>query len=319
MKISRNAVFLSAMAILAFPGGCLAQLETAVQDSTGARVVLKQPAGRIVSTVPSNTEILYALGLQDRVVGVTEYCGKTCNTNGKANVGGWVSPDCDKIRALKPDLIFAFGGAQKKSLDRFREIAPTYCFEPATVEDTFRVIMDIGRLTRREPEAKEIVRKQREVLDRTRAKLASLPSREIPRVARVFGTSTNVMTAGGKSFLTDIIKCAGGVNVFGDMDDDYPEVPFERLTALDPDVLIVHGETNEVAGKKSAFRENAAFKTLKAVKNDRVLVYSCADICHPNAVIADTVAMVAAGLYPGAFQADRTTKQPDAKEKDAHE
>lgn len=301
MKIGSKANLAAIMAMLALFGGCLTVHYVGVQDSTGARVFVRQPVNRIVSTVPSNTEILYALGLQDRVVGVTEFCGKTCNTNGKASVGGWTAPDCDKIRALKPDLIFAFGGAQSRSIDRFREIAPTYCFEPATVDDTFRVILDIGRLTQRLPEAREIVKAQRAVLDRVQAGLAGRTAGEGLRVARVFGTNTPVLTAGGKSFLTDVIRLAGGTNVFGDLADDYPQVPFERLAALDPDVLIVHGETNEAAARQAAFRASADFSKLRAVKTDRVLVYSCADICHPNAAIADTVAMVAKGLYPDLF------------------
>ncbi|MBU4200145.1 MAG: ABC transporter substrate-binding protein [Verrucomicrobia bacterium] len=304
MKKNEIAGIMAATACLAFLGGCLSNRCTTVQDSTGARVALQQPAARIVSTVPSNTEILYALGLKDQVVGVTEYCGKTCDTTGKIIVGGWVNPNCEKIRALKPDLIFAFGGAQRKRLDQFRAIAPTYCFEPTTVEETFRVIRDIGRLTRRAPEAKEIIKKQKEVLVRVQAGLFALPSQDRLRVARVFGTSTNVTTAGGRSFLTDVIKRAGGENIFGDEDDDYPQVSFERLAALNPDVLIVHGEKDEVKKKKVAFRESAAFSKLKAVQNDRVLVYSCADICHPNAAIADTIAMVARGLYPGIFNKD---------------
>ncbi len=305
MKINKIAVVIAATASLALLFGCISTRCLTVQDSTGARVTLAQPAGRIVSTVPSNTEILYALGLADRVVGVTEYCGKTCDTNGKVSVGGWVNPDCATIRALKPDLIFAFGGAQKKSLDQFRGMAPTYCCGPKTVAETFQVILDIGRLTQHESEAKKIVKKQKDVLARVQAGLSSVPAAERLRVARVFGTSTNVMSAGRTSFLTDVIRLAGGTNVFGNEDDDYPQFSFERLAALNPDVLIVHGETNEAAAKQAAFRASADFGKLKAVKNNRVLVFSCADICHPNAAIADTVVMVAEGLYPDIFNKNK--------------
>lgn len=301
MKKTEIVGLIAATSILAFSGGCLSHRCVTVQDSTGERVALKHPAGRIVSTVPSNTEILYALGLSNQVVGVTKYCGATCNTTGKLIIGGWVNPNCEKIRELKPDLIFAFGGAQRKNLDQFREIAPTYSFEPTTVEATFRVILDIGRLTQRTPEAKVIVKKQQEVLSRIRASLSALSPGERLRVARVFGASTNVITAGGKSFLTDVIRLAGGVNVFGNEDDDYPQVPFERLAALNPDVLIVHGENDEAEAKRAAFRSSVDFSTLQAVKHNRVLVYSCADICHPNAAIAETVALIAGGLYPDLF------------------
>lgn len=301
MKKSIIALFISAIALLTFLCGCSPERSVTVRDSSGARVTLKEPAHRIVSTVPSNTEILYALGLKDQVVGLTKYCGKTCDTKGKVVIGGWVDPDYEKIRGLKPDLIFAFGGIQRRCRDEFRRIAPTYCFEPTTAEETFQVILDIGRLTNRDQQAKEIVKKQREVLARVRAKLSSLPPKNKLTVARVFSTDTDVLTVGRKSFLTDVIKLAGGVNVFGNVNNDYFHVRFERLASRDPDVLIVHGEKAEVKQKKADFAKSPAFSKLKAVNNGRVLVYSCDYICHPNAAIADTVEMIAKDLYPELF------------------
>lgn len=301
MKNSVIVSFLAVSMFLTFFCGCNPNRPLTVRDSTGGIVTLKEPARRIVSTVPSNTEILYALGLKDEVVGLTKYCGKTCDTKGKAIIGGWVDPDYEKIRVLKPDLIFAFGGMQRKHLDKFREIAPTYCFEPTTVKQTLRVIIDIGRLTGRAPQAKEIVKRQQRILANVQAKVSSIPPEKRLRVARVFGTDTDVMTVGEKSFLTDVIKLAGGVNVFEDVNDDYFHVKFERLASLDPDLLIVHGEKTDVKQKRAAFEKNPDFSKLKAVKNGKVLVYLCDYICHPNAAIADTVEMVAKGLYPGLF------------------
>jgi iron complex transport system substrate-binding protein len=301
MKNSVIISFITAIALLTFLCGCNPDRPLTAQDSSGVRVTLKEPAHRIVSTVPSNTEILYALGLKNQVVGLTRYCGKTCDTKGKAIIGGWVDPDYGKIRDLKPDLIFAFGGIQSKHHDKFRQIAQTYCFDLTTVEETFRVIQDIGRLTGRDQQAKEIIKRQREVLARVRAKLSSLSPEKKLKVARVFGADTDVLTVGRKSFLTDVIKLAGGVNVFGNVNNDYFHVTFERLASLDPDVLIVHGEKAEVKQKKADFAKSPDFSKLKAVKNGRVLVYSCDYICHPNAAIADTVEMVAKGLYPGLF------------------
>jgi iron complex transport system substrate-binding protein len=293
--------FIAVTAFLALSWECLAGPIT-VRDSSGARVVLREPACRIVSTVPSNTEILYALGLKDQVVGVTKYCAKTCDTKGKVVIGGWVDPDCQKILDLKPDLIFAFGGIQGKWHDRLRDIAPTYCFDPTTLEDTLQAVLDIGRLTNRDQKATEIVRQQREVLARVQATLSAVPPKERLRIARVFGTNTTVRTVGRRSFLTDVIKLAGGVNVFGDVDDDYFQITFERLVSADPDVLLVQGERKDQKKTMDAFRESPEFSKLMAVRHGRVLVYSCDYICHANAAIADTVEMIARGLYQGIFQ-----------------
>ncbi len=302
MKNFKIARFIALIAFLVLAGECLADGAITVRDSSGTKFSLKRSPHRIISTVPSNTEILYALGLKDDVVGLTKYCAKTCDTKGKVVIGGWVDPDWQKIVDLKPDLIFAYGGIQSKWYHKLREIAPTYRFEPRTVEDTLKTVLDMGRLTQREQKATQIVKKQREILARVQSKLASVPPEKRLRVARVWGTGTQVRTVGNKSFLTDVIKLAGGKNVFGDVNDDYFEVAFEELFSIDPDVLIVHGEKKQEKRKIEAFRQDAKFSRLKAVKNGRVLVYSCDTICHANASIADTVEMVAEGLYPNIFQ-----------------
>jgi iron complex transport system substrate-binding protein len=288
-----------AVVFAAISSGCGTSAFVEVEENPGGRAELRSPARRIISTVPSNTEILYALGLADRVVGVTKYCAKTCDTRGKVVIGGWVTPDYAKIRSLAPDLIFAFGGLQKRHLAEFREIAPTFLIEPITVAETLDAVLAIGRLTGRAGRAEQIVAEQRAVLARVESVTASIPPGKRLRVARVFGAGRKVRTMGRRSFLSDVIRLAGGVNAFGDADAGYFHVDFERLAAVDPDVLLVHGE--EPAKVRAAFRKSPDFSNLRAVREGRVLVRSCDYICHPNATIGETVVMLARDLYPRLF------------------
>jgi len=275
------------------------QFPVTVEDSSGRRITVDHPPRRIVSTVPSNTEILYALGLKSRVVGVTRFCGETCDTKGKWVIGGWVDPNFKVIRWLEPDLIFAFGGLQKAHWAQFREIAPTYCFEPRTVEDTLQAILEMGQLTGQTERAKEIVRRERTLLARVVQALSSVPRGQRLRVARVIGAKP-IVTIGKRSFTSDVIRCAGGLNVFAHVDEDSFQVDFERLAAAGPDVLILQGEEPDKV--KASYAKHTQFRTLRAVEAGRLLVYSCADICHPNAAIAETVEKVARGLYPELFK-----------------
>ncbi len=299
MTWGRYGLALLTAALAAVCCGCGRGALIAVKDSSGTAVELQSPARRIVSTVPSNTEILYALGLADRVVGVTKFCRKTCDVTGKFVIGGWVDPDYEEIRRLTPDLIFAFGGLQRRCLAEFRKIASTYFFEPVTVEETLEGVLEIGDLTGRSNRAEEIVAEQRAVLARVKSGLAPIATGEKPRVARIFGTARKVLSMGRRSFLTDVIELAGRINVFGDIEADYFHIEFERLAAVDPDVLIVQGEKPEEV--RAAFKASPHFGKLKAVRDGRVLVYSCDHICHPNATVGETVAMVARGLHPGLF------------------
>lgn len=285
---------LTLIAVLAMAGCMPGPISCA--DSSGTRVELATPARRIVSTVPSNTEILYSLGLRDRVVAVTRYCRKTCDTRGKLIIGGWTDPDIDKVAALRPDLIFAFGGLQKPHAARFRRIAPAYFFQPLTVEEILRGVLDVGTLTGTSRRAEKIVAAQRRILGEVQSELKRIPSRKPLRVARVFGAGRKVLTVGNRDVLNDVIEQAGAVNVFAAEKRGFFHMTFEDFARHDPDVLLVHGED---PGKvRAAFKKCPHFGRLRAVRQGRVVVRSCAHICHPNARIAETVRMLAQDFYP---------------------
>jgi iron complex transport system substrate-binding protein len=278
------------------------QSAIAVKDGMGRVVALRATAQRIVSTTPSNTEILYDLGLKDKVVAVSSHCGKTCDVTGKAVIGGWAEPAIVQgIVAQKPDLVLGFGGLQSPlAREMEKRDIPVFMFFPTTVDETLQQILLVGKVTGTEQKAEEIVGRCRRRLKEIEDRLEGIPLQNRVKCVRLM--STQAMVIGGTSFQSDIIKKAGGVNVFEDVKDAYPVVGLENVKAKDPDVIMLNRDDEEAAIRW--FLEQPGWSDLRAARARRVMSISCDYICHPNTRIDKTVEMLARRFYPERFKND---------------
>jgi iron complex transport system substrate-binding protein len=271
-----------------------------VKDGMGRPVTLPATPQRIVSTAPSNTEILFDLGLKYKVVAVSSHCGKTCDVSGKAVIGGWAEPAIVQgIVDQKPDLVVGFGGLQSplaKEMEK-RNI-PVFMFFPTTVDETLEQIVLVGKVTGAEQKAKEIVGRCRRRLQHIDHRLKDIPVSQRVKCVRLM--STRAMVIGGTSFQSDFIKAAGGINVFEDVKDAYPVVSLEDVRAKDPDVIILNRDDEEAAIQW--FLEQPGWAELRAARQRRLMSISCDHICHPNTRIDKTVEMLAERFYPERFR-----------------
>lgn len=278
----------------------LAEAGVTVTDGLGRKVTVQKIPLRIISTVPSNTEILYDLGLKDKVVAVTSHCGKTCDIAGKAVIGGWSDRTMvDKIVELKPDLVLAFGGLQSPLAAELEKRNITiFVFFPETVEQTLDQILLVGELTGTAEKANAIVNKSKNNLKKIGEKFQNIPLRKRLRCLRLM--STEAMVIGGRSFQSDILRKAGGVNVFEDTEKAYPVVSLEDVKTKDPDIIIFNWNNEEEAVKW--FLGQPGWNQLRAAKQKRLMSISCDYICHPNTRIDATVEMLARRFYPERFK-----------------
>ncbi|MFH0844561.1 MAG: helical backbone metal receptor, partial [Pseudomonadota bacterium] len=147
-----------------------------VMDGIGREVRINKIPQRIISTVPSNTEILYDLGLKDRVIAVTSHCLLTCDVKGKEIMRGWANMDTGQIVSLKPDLVFAFGGLQVPLVDELARLGiPVFGFYPRTVAETLSMLQIAGQITGTEEKAVELLKSARAKLENVRDKLRHIP------------------------------------------------------------------------------------------------------------------------------------------------
>ena len=271
-----------------------------VRDGLGRQVTLRAAPRRIVSTVPSNTEMLYDLGLNDKVVGVTSHCGKTCDVSGKKVMGGWAEPAIvQEIANLEPDLVVAFGGLQSPLAKEMEERRiPTFVFFPTTVDQTLDQILWVGTITGTAPKAESIVKQCRNRIHELENRLEHIPRSKRAKCLRLM--SLEAMVIGKMSFQNDIIEKAGGVNVFADIDEAYPVVSLEDIRRKDPDIIILNRDDEEKAVEW--FLEQRGWRDLRAARKAKVISISCDYICHPNTRIDKTIEMLSRRFYPQLFR-----------------
>ena len=196
---------------------------------------------RIVSMAPSITETLYALGLGDRVVGVTRYCDFPPDVQRKTRVGGYFDPNLEAILMLKPDLVIMLE-EQVESMPAMDKLKlETLVVSHKTIDGIIDSFRAIGRRCGRGPEGRRMAREFKDRLERIRAKTQGLPR---PRVLfvldRTFGRGhlTDVYVAGADDFFDTIIELAGGRNACRVQGARNPVVSPEGLLWLDPDVIV---------------------------------------------------------------------------------
>ncbi len=238
-----------------------------IKDDIGRPFPL--PAGtprRIVSMAPNITEILFALGLGGRVVGVTRFCDWPPEAKAIPKIGGLVDPNVEVIRSLDPDLVIAFRGNPLRLVDRMRKLdLPVFVLDiGAGLDNLFPLIERIGRVTRTESAAAGLVARLRARVETVDAGLRGVPSR--PQVF-VLLYGQGLWTCGGESYVDDLIARAGGTNVASSLPKKWVLYKRERIIKDDPDVVFILAPSpSDFAAGRDRFTRMPGMDGIKAVK-----------------------------------------------------
>jgi cobalamin transport system substrate-binding protein len=267
-------------------------------DDLGRDVTLEGIPERIVSISPACTETLFALGLADKVVGVTEYCDYPAEALAKPKVGTFTEPNLEAVLAQDPDLVLATGGVQVDLLDRMEESGLTvYAVNPVTFDQTVASILQIGELTGTQAQAEEIVADMnaRAVDVARRVNEMEAAGKERPRTFYEIYYENSVWTAGSDSVISDLIRLAGGENI-GDADSsEYYEFSVERLLAEDPQVYLVGSGSmfvpDDITGR-------SGWERIDAVANGRVYVIDENLVYRTGPRLIEGLEAIHAALYP---------------------
>ncbi|MDD2927561.1 MAG: cobalamin-binding protein [Candidatus Omnitrophica bacterium] len=227
-----------------------------------------QAASRYISLAPSTTEILFALGLGEDIVGVSSYCNYPPETKNKAKVGDFSHPNIEKIISLRPDYVFCTGLEQAPVIEELKYLKfNTYIADPADTEELFKTITDIGAITHREKEASALIRKMKDDIVQIEADIKVIPQAKRVKVF-VEIWHEPLMTAGRGSIIDEVITLAGGINIAHDVKRPYCNFSAEKVVRLDPQVIILAYMDRESPLKLVEGRFGWA--NISAVKNRRV-------------------------------------------------
>ncbi len=267
-----------------------------VKDFMNRTVTIKEEPQRVVSLAPAITEDLYYLGLLDRVVGDTGYEDWPSEVKDIPSVGGYGAyASLEKIASLKPDLIIADNAVLYKQgyLESLEKIAPVIIVAPKSLDEIPEAIELLGKAFNKKDKAKEVINEFNAKVDAMKELMKGKPKVKVLYVV----WNDPLTTAGGNTFISDIIGIAGGVNIFNDT-KNWPQVSLEEVLVRNPDVIILTphcGMTVEEAYK--------LFAGTSAVKNGRVyMIENENDLIHPSPRLIRGIETIARILHPEAFK-----------------
>ena len=274
-----------------------------VTDEAGRRVRLATHIDRIVSLAPNLTEIVYAVGAGDRLVGDTEYCDYPAPARNVAKVGDTIHPSIERIIALKPQIVLVSTASQleafTKQLDE-QKIA-VYVTNPGSLEEVFRSIATLGDLFGTHEQAATLVADLRRRTDAVEATIKGTKP-----VAVFYQLSGEPLyTIGRESFLTDLVRRAGGVSVTAEVAGAFPRYSDEAALAARPDAIILpSGDAMGAANSTVA----SSLRNSPAALNNRVYKISDDHLSRPGPRLVDGLEEMARALHPEAFRVRSPTK-----------
>jgi iron complex transport system substrate-binding protein len=293
-----------------------------IVDQTGRTVHVPISVARIVSLAPSLTETVYALGLQDRLVGDTDYCDYPPDAQKKTKVGGIINPNLEEIASLRPDVVLVTKNINR--LDTVRALdtlgIPSYATgEPQTVADIIASTEKLADILGAPDAGKNLGDDMERRLSALDMKLkSSKPS----RVLFVVWTEP-LISAGKNTFIVDALRHAGAVSIV-DSTKDWPQTNLEEVVRLQPDYLVFASSHSEDAARDfEALANRPGWRILDAVHNRRFAVISDA-VNRPGPRIVSAIEDLARQLHPDAFAEpsvpgkDAAPKPPDPEPRTLH-
>lgn len=256
-----------------------------VTDELGRSVQVARAPRRIVSLAPSVTETLFALGLGDRVVGVTSFCDYPAEATQKEKVGDTQRPNLEKLIAAKPDLVIVSTASQLEQfvqrLDGLR--IPVYVSNPRNIQGVLNSITEIGKLAGVEDRARELAESLEARIARVDERVAG---RARPKVLFIIGTSP-LFTVGGTSFVNDLIERAGGVSITADEKSEFPQFSLETAIARRPEVIFLQSGDDKLPDQ---------FRQTPAAQGGRVFTLDSNLLLRPGPRIVEGLEQVAEKL-----------------------
>lgn len=280
--------------------GCRADVRPAATDAPTVRRVtddlervreLPAEVTRVVSLAPNLTEIVYAVGAGDKLVGVTTYCDYPAEARQVRKVGDTLKPNVENIIALRPQVVFVSTASQLETFAGALEEQGIVIFvtDPASLEGVYRSIQKVGEVLGQDERAGKLVEELRERVAGVEAR-----TKDAPAVRTFVQLDKALYTIGRDSFLTDLLDKAGGVSVTRDLDKPYPKISRETALALDPEAIILSDSPGNT-------EPNEAFGNSSAVRGGRVHVVDADLISRPGPRIVEALERIARALHPGRF------------------
>lgn len=264
-------------------------------DYMGNRITLSHAPQRIISAAPSLTEILFALGLGDRVVAVDTDSDYPAAATRKERIGSGLAPSFERIAALQPDLVLLWDASAQAVQQKLTRLGITAAvFSPQSFADVYACITTLGRLTGTESTAAAVVESMRKKV----TLVTSTVSKARTRPVVLYEVWPNPLyTAGPGSLAHEMIELAGGRNLAADAKSPWPMYNLETAIAHNPEVILTPFDKEQSVVSLN----KALWAQVSAVRNGRVCKVDQNLISRPGPRLADGLLAVAKAIHPELF------------------
>lgn len=276
-----------------------------VTDQLDRTVKLDTIPKTIVSIAPANTEILFALGLDEKIAGVTDYCNYPSKAKEKPSIGGFSTPNIEKIVALSPDLILAAPIHEKQIIPQLEAKGMTVlALSPKTISDILDAITLVGKATSTEKAAAELLSQMQSRIKAITDKTGGLTEAQRPEVFYVIWHDP-LTTVGPGTFHDELIRLAGGTNIAGTL-SGYPTIGLETVISANPEVIIGGVGTGMSADAPLQFiRNESRLKNVDARLNNRIYSVDGDIVGRAGPRITDALEQFARFIHPELFKESR--------------
>ncbi|MGM0689403.1 MAG: ABC transporter substrate-binding protein [Bacillota bacterium] len=271
-----------------------------VTDQMGREVIIEGIPQRIISLSPSNTEVAFALGLGDRIVGVTEFCNYPPEALEKDIIGGFSTPSIEKIVELEPDMILA-STIHEEEVPRLEALGiPVLVVESSSLAELYASMSLVAEVTGVSANGEALIASMQARIQAVEAVVGDIDNDDKVRVYyEVY--SDPLMSAGRGAFINEIISLAGGVNIFGDLDENYPQISAEVVAERQPHIILFpdyHGTADFVL---EGMTSRPGWESVPAVQESRVYAASDDTFARPGPRVVEAVEEAARIFYPELF------------------
>lgn len=269
-------------------------------DDLGREVRIEEAPQRIVSHVPGITEILFALGLDERIVGVSEYCDYPEAAKAKPKIGDFFNPSIERIVDSNPDLVFT-NGSVDYVMTQLDSLGINYIvLDPEDIDGILRDIELVGEVTGTGKKAGEVIEDMRDRMARVSARV-----RDAPRVKTFYTFATTDLnapwTAGPGSFVDSLITMAGGENIAARALAPWVQLSIEEVVAADPEVIIVDASHGSAVTSIAELKRHPVWQGVAAVKQGRIYPVDGDLVNRPGPRIAEGLEEMAKIIHPELF------------------
>ena len=313
MSLNKSTNFILFIAMLVFSTtllvACTSQPEASpttqsspIEDGLGRQLILDEPAQRVVSLAPSNTEILFAVGAGDQVIGRDEFSDYPDQAITLPSVGGGFGDyNLEAILDLEPDLVLAAEINTPEQVKSMEDLGLTVFLlpNPTSLEEMYENLLTVAKLTGHESETEKLVEELRDRVSQVEMGIESTEDQPTAFYELDATDPSAPWTAGSGTFINTLITMAGGMNIASDMEGQYLQISVEELLVRDPQVILLGDSAYGVTAE--SLSERAGWNNISAMVNGRIYAFDDNLVSRPGPRLVDGLEELARLLHPDLF------------------